>query len=114
MPMIRTKTNLELSAETEKRLKEKLGKAIEAIPGKSERWLMLEFADRCRLWFQGDSSRPLAFVEVMLYGSASDSAYDALTEAITRILGEELGIAPDCVYVEYQETGHWGWNGSNF
>lgn len=114
MPFIRTKTTLEITPAAEKSIKEKLGKAIENIPGKSERYLMLEFADRCRLWFHGDQSESLAFVEVMIFGGASSGAYDALTASITKILGDELGIAPGNIYVEYQETSHWGWNGSNF
>lgn len=49
-----------------------------------------------------------------IYGSAPSSAYDALTEKITSILGDELGIKSDCVYVKYEEVKYWGWNGANF
>ena len=37
-----------------------------------------------------------------------------MTADLTAILAEELGIAPDRVYVKYEETPYWGWNGSNF
>ena len=30
------------------------------------------------------------------------------------ILNEELGIKLSNIYVKYEETNHWGWNGSNF
>jgi len=41
MPFIDTKTNVTITKEKEKELKERLGKAISIIPGKSESWLML-------------------------------------------------------------------------
>lgn len=114
MPFIHTRTNLEITPDAEKSLKEKLGQAIEEVPGKSERYLMLQFTGNCRLYFHGDNREPLAFVEVMIYGGASDSAYDNLTAAITGALTETLNIPAANIYVEYQETPHWGWNGQNF
>ena len=114
MPFIHTRTSCALTAEQETTLKTRLGQAITLVPGKSEQYLMLDFSQQCHLYFQGDGDKPAAFVEVMLYGTAPDSAYDALTGAITQILSEELGIPASRIYVEYQETSHWGWNGSNF
>ena len=52
MPYIGTHTTVEITPEKEVVLKEKLGKAIEAIPGKAEAWLMCGFEDNCRLWFE--------------------------------------------------------------
>ena len=37
-----------------------------------------------------------------------------MTAAVTQILSEELSLAPDRIYVQYEEVNHWGWNGSNF
>lgn len=114
MPYISTKTNVTISKDKEKAIKTKLGKAIELIPGKSENWLMLSFEDQCSLYFKGSSDQPIAFVEVKLFGSANSSAYDKLTSAITNILKEELEIAPNQIYVKYEEVQNWGWNGNNF
>ncbi len=114
MPYIKTSTTVSISPEKETVLKEKMGKAIEAIPGKSEEWLMCEFCDNARLWFRGDKSEPLAFVEVMLLHSASPAAYEKMTGIICSILESELGISKNCIYVKYEETDNWGWNGSNF
>ena len=41
MPYIKTTTNVSVPADKEQIIKQKLGKAIEIIPGKSERWLMI-------------------------------------------------------------------------
>lgn len=114
MPFIHTRINRPLDQAAEKALAQRLGKAISLLPGKSESWLMLQFEDNCRLYFKGDSQKPLAFVNVKLLGTADDASCDRLTGEITRILGDILSIAPDGVYVEYDETNHWGWNGSNF
>ena len=114
MPYIGTKTTVEISREKEIILKEKMGKAIEAIPGKTEAWLMCEFEDSCRLWFKGVDSAPSADVEVKLLGSAKAEYYEKLTAIICGILSDELGIPADRTYVKYEECSHWGWNNTNF
>ena len=113
MPFINTRTSAEISKEQEKQLKEKMGSAIRLI-GKSESWLMLNFEDNCRLYFKGDNSENMAIVEVALFGKASSSQYDALTEAITNDISAVLNIAPSNIYVKYEEVDHWGYNGFNF
>ncbi|MBR1584596.1 MAG: hypothetical protein IJ662_03550 [Clostridia bacterium] len=112
MPFIHTKVNRPIDQNQEKKLAKELGRAITLL-GKSEQWLMLQFDDNCRLYFKGDSQKPLAFVNVKLLGQAGKEKYNSLTGEITRILSETLSIAPDGIYVEYDETDHWGWNGEN-
>ncbi len=113
MPFINTRTSAEISKEQEIQLKEKMGKAISLI-GKSESWLMLNFEDNCRLYFKGDSSKDMAILEVALFGKATDSQYDALTEELTNNISSVLNIDPSCIYVKYEEVDHWGYNGFNF
>ena len=113
MPFIDTKTNIRISAEKETILKEKLGKAIEEFPGKSEYWLMLNFTDNCRMWFRGYQKYPTAMVEVKLFGSATPEVCNRMTAIITNLFVEELGIQPDHVYVTYTFSELWGWNGEN-
>lgn len=114
MPCIETKVNVKISKEKEEIIKNKLGKAIELIPGKSESWLMLSFEDQCKLYFKGTNEPGIAFVEVKLFGSANKNAYAKLTSVITNILNEELNISADRIYIKYEEIEYWGWNGSNF
>ncbi len=114
MPYINMKTSIEVTKEKEIELKEKLGQAIALIPGKSEEWLMVAIEGDQALYFKGDSEKPIAFVEVKLFGSAAKEAYQKMTARLTRILMEELGISPDQIFITYQEIEHWGWNGSNF
>ena len=101
MPFINVKTNTAVSDTAEQAMKRQLGQAIEALPGKSEAWLMVNFEPETRLWFAG-SDDAAAMVEVSAYGSVADDAAGA------------LGIAENRIYVKYAETPLWGWNGANF
>ena len=114
MPFINSKVSVKITEEQEKELKSRLGEAIALIPGKSESWLMTGFEDEYHLYFRGDNSEPIAFIEVSVYGSANSGAFSKLTAEMTKIFGEVLGIAADYIYVKYSATSDWGWNGNNF
>ncbi len=114
MPMISTKTNVTISPEQEIELKSKLGEAISILSGKSERWLMLSFEDKCRLYFQGENSEALAYVEVKVFGRIDYSQSNKLSAKICEIFGEVLNINASNVYIKYEEVDMWGWNGGNF
>ena len=113
MPYIETTTSIAISGRKEQAIKERMGEAIELIPGKSEGWLMLSFRDNVSMYFKGEDD-PCVICQVKLFGSADDDSYAALTEALTDILHEELELDPDRIYVTYEEIGVWGWNGGNF
>lgn len=114
MPMISTKTNVAISEEQELTLKSELGKAISILSGKSEQWLMLSLEDKCRLYFKGDNSKPIAYVEVKVFGKIDYSQSNKLTAKICEILDNVLSIDASNVYIKYEEVDMWGWNGSNF
>lgn len=114
MPYIQVRTSVSITPEQEVELKKRIGEAISLLPGKSEGWLMVEFIDNCRLYFQGNADKPSAFIEVRLYGKAAETAYNDLTSALSAMITEQLEIPLDRIYVRYQETPYWGWNGHNF
>ena len=114
MPYINTKLSVPLTKDAEQKLKTKLGEAIALFPGKTEKWLMLSFEGDARMAFHGDMDTPMAFVTVSLVGKAPAEAYDALTVRLCEIMENTLGIAPDMVYIKYEEVDHWGWNNINF
>lgn len=114
MPFIDSKVSVSISEEKEEELKKRLGQAISLIPGKSESWLMTGFQDNYHLYFRGDNSEPVAFVEVKVFGKENPEAFDKLTGEITKIFGEVLGIAADHIYVKYEAVASWGFNGGNF
>lgn len=113
MPFINIKTTKEITPECENKMKTALGSAVCDL-GKSEAWLMLGFEQNCHLYFKGKNDCDLAIAEVALFGKASDAQYDNMTRDVTNILCENLNVSPDCIYVKYEETDHWGYNGFNF
>ena len=114
MPFIGSKITVKVSKEKKETIKKRLGAAIELIPGKSERFLMVGFEDEYSLFFSGEELEKGAFVEVKIFGKASKESYDKLTSAICLIYEEELGIPQNRTYVKYEEVENWGWNGKNF
>ena len=113
MPFINTMTSVKISDEKANSIKAKLGKAIEAFPGKTENWLMIGFNDECKMYFKG-SNEDCAYIEISIFGSVEPSAADKMTALVTDIINEELGVAPDRIYIKYEGATDWGWNGSNF
>ncbi len=113
MPFIDSKISLKVSKEKKDAIKAELGKAV-SILGKSEGFLMVGFDDGYSLYMGGEELEKGAFVSVSLFGSASSGAYEKMTGEICRIYEQQLGIAPDKVYVTYSGMKDWGWNGRNF
>lgn len=113
MPYIHTHLSTPLDKDKETALKARFGQAITCFPGKTERWLMTEFTPQSAMWFHGEQG-PMAMVEVALFGKASRKACDAMTQQLTDILQQELGLDPAWIYIKYTEVENWGWNGSNF
>ncbi len=114
MPYINVKVTEKLSEEKLIEIKAAMGKAITAIPGKSETYLMVCVEDGQAIWFAGDNSAPSAFVDVRILGHAKGEDYSRMTGVVCDMLKDILGIASERVYVQYSETDNWGWNGRNF
>ena len=113
MPYINTTTSINITSEQEQIIKARYAEALSII-GKSEAYLMLGFNSGTSMYFAGKNDSPLAFVEVKFLGNATADKLSALTGEICKILDEELYISPSKIYVKYEPTQHWGWNGSNF
>lgn len=114
MPFINSKVSVEITNQQQEQLKKQLGEAISAIRGKIESWLMLNFEDNQRMYFRGENSEPVAFIDVKIYGRAGADEYNNLTGRITEIFGKVLNISADHVYIAYQEIEYWGYNSRNF
>ena len=114
MPFINSKISVKITNEEKDIIKTKLGEAIELIPGKSENWLMVGFEDEYSLYFKGEASEKIAFIEVKIFGSTRKEVYSKLTGEICSIYNEVLGIPKDKIYIKYEEVSDWGWNGVNF
>ena len=112
MPFIRTTTNVAVPGRKAEAIKQRMGEAIELLPGKTESWLMIHLEGNATMFFKGEDEN-CAICEVKLYGSADEDSYAKLTSELTDILREELDLDPDRIYVTYSEMDTWGWNGGN-
>ena len=111
MPFIKTKVSCKISAEQEIELKQRFGRAISLVPGKSEDYLLLEFEDNRRMWLRGERDEPIAYIEAAVFGNENHAGYDAFTAGITKALTQILGIKPENVYVKYEDITAWGVGG---
>ena len=82
MPVIHTHVSVSTTPEQREALKAAYGRAITAVPGKSEGWLMCPFEDNMPIYFGGSDDQPAAYVEVNVFGRSVPSS--AWGEADTR------------------------------
>ena len=113
MPFINAKLTVPVDDAKKEAIKSKFGQAVSII-GKPESFLMVGIEDNYDLWFAGEKVDRGAYVAVEIYGNASSDAYNRMTGEICNILGDELDIPGDRIYVKYQGVADWGWNGRNF
>lgn len=114
MPYIDVRITEKLSAEKIEEIKCAMGKAITAIPGKTEEYLMVCVEDAQNIWFAGNNSSPSVYVNVKILGKAKAEDYFRMTGVLCEAFKRLLEISPDRVYVTYSEVENWGWNGKNF
>lgn len=113
MPYIDSKVTVSLSDGERECLKKELGKIVNDIPGKSEKFLMIGFQDNYSLYFKGEKLDYGAFVEVKLFGRVSEDSLKKVTREICDLYNDKLNIPPKSIYVKFEEVDTWGWNGSN-
>lgn len=111
MPYIRTSTNIKIEDEKLNNIKTKYGEAIRLM-GKTEDWLMLEFSDNAKMYFKGENTNPIVFIDVKVLGSVNNS--NEMTAKLSEIIGEELGVPASQIYISYQGYSDWGYSGRNF
>ena len=114
MPFIDSKVTVSLSENQKESLKDELGKIIDEIPGKSQKFLMLGFQDNFPLYFKGKKLDYGAFIEVKMFGRATEDSLNRATKEICDLYKQALNIPPKSIYVKFEEVDNWGWNGANF
>ena len=90
---------MQVSNETAQTVKSQLGRIITHLPEKTEDWLMVTLEDQCRMWFRGESAKPLAIVEVKVFGNKIDrKGSERMTQEVCALFQKELGVDPkDCM-----------------
>jgi len=115
MPVIHTHVSVPTTPEQREALKSAYGKAITAVPGKSEGWLMCPFEDNMPIYFAGDDSAPSALVDVSAFARSEvpSEAWERFTREVTPVVARELGVDPARIYIRYGTSTDFGWNGAN-
>lgn len=113
MPFIELNTNCTIENEVALEIKKYLGKAIETLPGKSEDWLMINIKDDQNIYFKGSNDKA-CMIKVLVYGKPSDESLAKLTSKISDFIETKLKINKNRIYIYYNFTTNWGWNGDNF
>lgn len=108
MPFIISRVSCALTTQQEEHLKSGLGRAISAVPGKSEQSLLVCLEQNCRLWLRGDNSEPIAYIEVSVFANEQHAGYQQFMAQITHLYHTLLGIAADHIYVRFADIPAWG------
>jgi hypothetical protein len=110
MPYIAFSTSLELSLSQKENLKSEFGRLIQLIPGKAEADLQVDIGSGRAMYMAG-TEKPSAFVELRILNKADMEAKKRFTQEIFALLGRELQLSRDRIYLNIIEFEHWGYGG---
>lgn len=117
MPLIIIKCSTsKISPDSRKQIHEQAEESLSTILKKSRDYVMSILELGQSVSFAGDMSVPSAYIEVKNVGTLSPEVTEVLSKQITAILSRNLGVSPNRVYIEFQESERhmWGWNSKTF
>jgi phenylpyruvate tautomerase len=111
MPLITVRTSLP-AVEDASALLQDLSAALAQQTGKPEAYVMTLLEAGVPMTFAG-SAAPCAYVEIKSIGALKPPA---MTAAFCDLISGRTGIAPDRIYVAFEDVkaSSWGWNGRTF
>ena len=114
MPLLKLRTNVSIDTDKTENLLHELSELLAKETAKPERYVMVEVKGERHMIF-GGSTAPLAYVECKSIGLSTAQA-KSLAQSIPRVLGTELQLDSDRIYIEFSNhpAELWGWNGSTF
>lgn len=111
MPLLKLETNVALSEDKRKNLLPALSKIVAQTIGKPEGYVMVTINSSAILM----SGKPgdAAFVDVRSIGGLSHEVNQQLSNKISTLLNESLGVMQDRVFLNFTDVnaGNWGWKG---
>lgn len=114
MPLLRIQTNRPLDAELQRELPRRASLRVAQLLGKPERYVMVSLEHNPAMLFGGNDA-PLAYLELKSIGLPAARTAE-LSKGLCDFMTEQLGIAPDRVYIEFANAAAnlWGWDGGTF
>ena len=114
MPFLIAKVNTSIESTQEVELKSRLGKAIELIPGLSEKYLLTGFESNYHFYLRGKNNEAIAYIEVSIFGNENHLGYEEFAAAVTKIFVEVLNIPPMNIYIKFSDIDAWSVGGIYF
>lgn len=114
MPYLTITSNQDLDQRHQGELLRAASALVAARLSKPERYIMVAWQHRPAMLFAG-SDQPLAYLELKSIG-LPDDATAALSSALCELMGEQLHVPAERVYIEFADAPRhlWGWNGGTF
>lgn len=111
MPYLNIVTNQ--SVPDESALLRAASQTIAKATGKPESYVMVAVEAKAHM-LMGGSDAPTAFLDYRALGLPSDRT--AFSDALCKLINEQLGIAGDRIYISMNdsERQNWGWDHSTF
>ena len=109
MPLLKLQTTVAIPADKRKGLMSSLSKAVAATIGKPEQYVMVT-VDQGSIIISG-SEGDAAFVDIRSIGGLTGEVNRKLSQQVSKLLGDSLGIAPERVFLNFTDVpaSHWGW-----
>lgn len=114
MPYLLIRTNQKVADAAATALLTRASHQVAELLGKPERYVMVSLEQSCAMLF-GGSADPLAYLELKSIGLPGGET-GRLSAALCDLVGQELGIPGDRIYIEFSNASGplWGWNGATF
>ena len=115
MPLLRLQTSTPVDETLGEELLAELSRATAEALSKPEQYMMVILEDRMPLLL-GGSREPAALAEVRSVGTISADQARAISELVTALLGDKLGLSAARIYLNFAGVpgAMWGFNGSTF
>ncbi|HWQ94111.1 MAG TPA: phenylpyruvate tautomerase MIF-related protein [Gammaproteobacteria bacterium] len=114
MPYLKIQTNIPMPSKAVQDLLKKASYTVALHLGKPESYVMVAVEPSTPMLFAGTDA-PLAYLELKSVGLPQAKTKE-LSKTLCELLGKELGIAQDRVYIEFASASGamWGWDGGTF
>ena len=114
MPLLKLETTVVLSEDKRQALLASLSKIVAETIGKPQQYVMVA-ASQAAMQMSGSPGNA-AFVDVRSLGGLTGDVNRKLSQKVSQLLNDSLGIPPNRIYLNFTDVQarHWGWNGSTF
>ena len=108
LPYIRVSIAKKLTEDQQLEITQGLGKAIEAIPGKDGRGLIVDMEDGKTMFTGGVKQDDFVFADVRYYSNFTYQIKKEFTAAVFGVFNKALGTPKERMFLTINEYNNWG------